>query len=246
MIVRIRLEAADPAALDTHESALRGVLDLAADASRDYRNHRSPGLRRYLKSAGVRTAGQQPGTERSPLAVAEDHKRDRDQPDKLGRRCERPFERCGNLDRRLPVAVFELGDVRVRAAGGGSELAEAEATLPPQLAEAPRESPVGHRMVPQVRAGRGRRLSRAGPSQSTVPAEYPPTRSAGAAAFGRRVLRRAAATFTCRTASGVESFADELPGGCRIRDVLLVCDCRDLSLQRAAHAYEHGCALLGL
>jgi hypothetical protein len=86
MTVRIRLEAADPTDLDTHEAALRSVLDVTEQASPDYPNHHRPGrpprgdeenrARRFLTSAGVRTAAAVPAP--SPLAAAEDAKRARD------------------------------------------------------------------------------------------------------------------------------------------------------------------------
>src|SRR4051794_34249948 len=50
--VRVRLQSADPANLDSHEAALRRVLDLSEESS-DYPNRGNSGVRRYLTSAGV-------------------------------------------------------------------------------------------------------------------------------------------------------------------------------------------------
>jgi hypothetical protein len=73
--VRIRLEAVDAAGLDTHEAALRSVLEVS-ESSRDYGNRRGVGSRRYLRSTGIRTASAV--LPPSPLAVADDAKRRRD------------------------------------------------------------------------------------------------------------------------------------------------------------------------
>lgn len=81
MSVRIRLESDDQAALDAHEQALRTVLTLPGEPSRDYPNRRSSGGRRYLESTGVRTPG---AGGPAPLDVATAAKQRRDLPGEIG------------------------------------------------------------------------------------------------------------------------------------------------------------------
>lgn len=51
--MKIRIEAADVAELERFEAALAAIADVGS-RSRDYRNRRDPGMRRYLEDVTLR------------------------------------------------------------------------------------------------------------------------------------------------------------------------------------------------